>query len=76
MQSPLVILGKHSEFELFNILSVPFVCLSSCMGHICPCQPAACQKVNLSETVERLTAPYDIEHCAQYMCPAPAGGKE
>lgn len=46
------------------------------MGHICPCQPAAPQKVDLSWTVERLTAPQDIEHCAQYVCPTPVGRKE
>lgn len=46
MQSPIIILGNPAEFELFNFLSV--LCLSSCMGHICPCQPAACQKVDLS----------------------------
>lgn len=48
MQSPIIILRKPAEFELFNILSVPFVRLSACMGHICPCQPAACQKVDFS----------------------------
>lgn len=60
--------GSRPVWAFFNILSMLFVRLaewSHCKeGRVCPCLPAALQKVDPRRAVVRLTGPYSVVHCA------------